>query len=733
MANNFEAIKELTTGKNTMTLTNAIMRAYGIPLDYSSVQESYDKALEYAKTNAKAYIGQPISVGDTLYIVADAANGYLKEVGSKPEGDNGSIVVGEDGKVAMYGFTAAEKATLPRKKSDGTLEWVPIDAIVTGDGNEKTRVVAAADSDITVTENYNSETDTYTYTLDVNFPAIPEYSITKEESTDKVTYKLTKDGEAVGEAIEVHKAYDDTALAGRVSEAEAEIASQGSRLSTVEGKVDGFFAAVENPDDVIDTLAEINKYIADDKDGASAMAQSIQANATAIETLNGSGTGSIQNKISVAISAQAAEDVNTYATKTALEAVSATANAAAVKTEVEAALADKADATALANYFTKSETYSKETINEMISEITGGTVDPENNVAALKARVDAHEAESAASFAAIERKNAAQDTSISANAEAIAAINNETTGVYARAVEAAGQAAQGMVNGLANTVNPKISQNTSDIAAANSQIEGINSNITTISGKVGTLETKVSTLESGLAGEIGAREALGETVAQHGTDITGLKTATQEISAAVAANTSNFANYSKTNEVAKMISDAIGEIDYKAITDAIAANTEAISTEASRADTEEKRLAGLIQGNTNAINENSAELARINGVLVAALENDQEGLDSIKELAAWVAEHETEVLPVIEANTTAIATLNGTGDGSVAKAIADAIAEIPAVPVATVQAAGLVKASDEVTVAADGKMEIGYISTDKLVAGNEVWVLNGGNSGVVTQ
>lgn len=42
------------------------------------------------------------------------------------------------------------------------------------------------------------------------------------------------------------------------------------------------------------------------------------------------------------------------------------------------------------------------------------------------------------------------------------------------------------------------------------------------------------------------------------------------------------------------------------------------------------------------ISENAAEIVKINTTLAAALENEGEGLDSIKELAAWIEEHGTE-------------------------------------------------------------------------------------------
>jgi hypothetical protein len=121
MAKNYTEILALAN-KNNMGLSNTIKRDYGIPLDYSSVQESYEKALEYAQSSTLAYIGQPISVGDVLYVVTTPENGYLKQVGVKPVGDEKSIEVSEEGVVSIYGFEAAEGATLPQKQADGTIK-----------------------------------------------------------------------------------------------------------------------------------------------------------------------------------------------------------------------------------------------------------------------------------------------------------------------------------------------------------------------------------------------------------------------------------------------------------------------------------------------------------------------------------------------------------------------------------------------------------------------------------
>ena len=735
MANNYSEIAALTNGKNTMTLTNSIMRAYGIPLDYSSVQETYAKALDYAQNNAKAYIGQLITVEDVLYVVTDAANGYLKPVATKQEGDNKSITVDEDGVVSLYGFKAADTGKLPRKKSDGTIEWVAIDAIVTGDGNEKTRVVAADGSDITVTPVYDSVNDCYTYTLDVRLPAIPAYSITKEVGTGKTTYQVTKDGEAIGEAIVVPDAYNDTALAGRVSSAEAAVADQGGRLTAIEGKVNTFLEAADASEAAIDTLKEIQQYIANDTTGASGMLESIQANTQAIETLNGTGNGSVKQAVDSAIATQAAADAAMYATQETVNAVSAKANAAAVKSEVDTALAGKADAAALENFYQKSDLYTKQEIANLLNNVTGGS---QVTAAALKDQLDNHAASAAESFAAINKKNGEQDTAIeenadaiAANADAIAAIVASGTGIYDRAVAAAAADAATQVGALAEGA---VKQNTSDISALNNQVSGINNNVTAIGTKVGTLETKTGTLETNLATEIGAREELGRTVATHGTDITDVKGRLTTVEAAAAANTAKFKDYSTTAQVETMIEDAVADIDHTALETGISDNAKAITAEVNRAKAREDEIAGLVSANTTNIGKNASAIAALETTLNAAIENeDGEALNSIKELAAWVSEHESEVLPSIQANTKAIETLNGTGAGSVKKTVDDAIAAIPKTPVATGTVAGIVKESNEVTVTADGVMGIGQVSTDKLVQGNDTLVLNGGNASVVAQ
>lgn len=252
MANNYESIHAIANSNN-MGLSNTIKRDYGIPLDYSSVQESYEAALNYAKNSTLAYIGQPIAVGDTLYIVTDESAGYLKAVGTKPIGDESSISITDDGLISIKGFSAADNLTLPHKNSAGAIEWVPISSLVTNeDNNTKTTILTEENSAIDITCNYDNITDTYTYTLDVT---LPEYTIKKTSDTanKQVKYNFQKNGSNVADCeIIVPDAYDDSSIVSRIAAVETNLNNkvEQSTLDTnyynktiIDGKLDAITGA----------------------------------------------------------------------------------------------------------------------------------------------------------------------------------------------------------------------------------------------------------------------------------------------------------------------------------------------------------------------------------------------------------------------------------------------------------------------------------------------------------
>lgn len=85
--------------------------------------------------------------------------------------------------------------------------------------------------------------------------------------------------------------YDDTAVKGLISAETTRATGVEQGLDARLQEVETFFTAVDNTEDVIDTLTEIVSYIESDKSGASTMAGNIQANTNAIAAINNEETG----------------------------------------------------------------------------------------------------------------------------------------------------------------------------------------------------------------------------------------------------------------------------------------------------------------------------------------------------------------------------------------------------------------------------------------------------------
>ncbi len=105
------------------------------PLDARSYFETLTEAQAAATTAGEAgsstttyYYGQTLVVVEsgvaTLYVIQPDKT--LKAAGSAVLGDGKSISI-VDGTVSLVGFDAAETGAQPRKKSDGTIEWIKPD------------------------------------------------------------------------------------------------------------------------------------------------------------------------------------------------------------------------------------------------------------------------------------------------------------------------------------------------------------------------------------------------------------------------------------------------------------------------------------------------------------------------------------------------------------------------------------------------------------------------------
>lgn len=279
--------KDLQVGDKLMSFGKAFSRLNGQPLDNSAIWYSKEAADEYALTG-KAYVGQPIAVIDetagktTLYVVG--ANG-LEMVGSLPDGMSLEL---HEGKVQLKGFDEAEAGAQLRKNADGELEWfVPstetVDGLQSTVGGLKTDVENAQKAiedleGLVGTEPVADQIDVKIEELDLanTYEAKGAAADVKAEIEEVIGE--VAEGKTVIEMIQDAQAaatYDDTELAGRVTEVEGKAESLQTQINTI----------MNNPDTegVINSIEEFTQYITEHGQIADGFRKDIDDNKKAIE------------------------------------------------------------------------------------------------------------------------------------------------------------------------------------------------------------------------------------------------------------------------------------------------------------------------------------------------------------------------------------------------------------------------------------------------------------------
>ncbi len=296
MANNFDKILELVNAGNNMGLSNTIKRDYGIPLDYTSVQESYDAAVVYAATSTLAYVGQTVAVGGKLYIISDVANGthtvgegeaaknydnYLAEVGSKTEGDGNTIEL--DGQtLKLAGLTGLDNSkTYVPSLVNGKLIWAEPDTS-TAEGQQA--AISALEARATTLETVvNGKAESSEGAGDAVEGLVAKVATTTQAIADEVTareaaigVKASEGVEATGVYAEIAAAlkeakeyadaqdadtvYDDTKVKEDIAQNAADISALTGNVYTkaeIDGKVDTINDAIEG---VNNTIAGITHF-----------------------------------------------------------------------------------------------------------------------------------------------------------------------------------------------------------------------------------------------------------------------------------------------------------------------------------------------------------------------------------------------------------------------------------------------------------------------------------------
>jgi len=227
------------------------------PLDNSSVWQSLAAAQNYAQTDPTAYVGQILSVVNytpavtdeegtvttpsqstvEVYYIKDEA-GALEPVGTSPVGDEGTIAVAEDGTVSLYGIAGlaltredengeSVNITYQPLYVNGKLTWVePSATTVEGLATEieglKTRIsaleTAVGDAEGGLVKDVADHGDA--------IEAINEKI--GEVAEDKTVVQMIADAQSAA-------TYDDTELAGRVTDVENEIGTASAEGVTATG------------------------------------------------------------------------------------------------------------------------------------------------------------------------------------------------------------------------------------------------------------------------------------------------------------------------------------------------------------------------------------------------------------------------------------------------------------------------------------------------------------------
>ena len=811
---------------------NSYQRKSAVPLDYFSLFNTKAEAVAYAASNPVSYVGQVISyIDDTdngkvkVCVIADTA-GTLREVGTKPVGDGKSITVNEEGIVSILGADSANSLTLPRMKEDKSgIEWVPVSAIVKGDGNDNTTYEITAltktsgEGDAQVTETYGIKVKTLFNDTEVEGGeftiAFDVYTKTEVDAAIKVVADKVgvpaegdTDTKTLYERIaaEIKRATDaESALSDRIG-----VAKDGDAAATgVYAYVDGVVEALVNGVDAekIDSLNELIAWV----EAHPAIVEELDERLDKVEGIL-EGIGGEGEKETVV------EYVGDYVTN---------ALGAYTNTETLTGLLDgKADDADLANYYTKEEAdgkyavaadvekdYAKKattlndygitdayTKNEVDAKIgtpgvpaqgeegKEGYVAPVEGTgvfantyskAELNALLDKIEGGSTESAASVARQLDEYKTSNNQRVKNVEDkvgndVNGEeaATGLFLEVDQAREQADRGVANAATAQGAAEAAQGAADAAqgTANEALGKANTNANDIltlkgivngNGEAGTdgLVKRLAALEAEVGEVTESRiDALEGVTGQHTKDIAANTNALTVLNTnTIPALEQAIANEAKAREDAdKAIHDKIGVVtEGKTVVDMInavagtidftpyaktedVANTyatiAALEAEAKRADEAEKKIAGDLASEIAradaAEKANATAIAALDATLKAALENDGEGLDSIKELAVWIEEHETDVIPVVNKNKEDIAALtlrvaaNETAVGTTLPgAIADALAAAKKYTDDT-----MVKADGVTIENNEGTFAVKAISTDLLVQGDLELILNGGNA-----
>ena len=733
----------------------SIKRGNPLPLDADSIFESYS-ALETYAADVLAYPGQIVAVVEEnatgIYYLDQ--NLAIQPVGVVPSGDSKTIEVTTNGMISLLGAASAENGTIPMIE-EGVLTWKTLEDIGAGDGNDNTTYeFNFASEKITITPKENGIAQT-AIELDLSsFVTADELAEELGKLTDNDTTYSVAEGEKVLKL-------NDTVFSTEIG-----LKHENGKISLtgIGGEV---IAEFSDADFVKDSVLEDVEYNAE-----------TQKIVFTWKTIDG------ETKID---EVSVADFVQTYTAGAGLE-LSGNEFAVKVDSESEAFLSVGANGVKLAGVQTAIDAAKQAAIDDAATKYatTGALTELET---AIDGRLDVLEAidhtllatkaelepiATAASNAetAVGNLESRFDEIVAVGGEPNAInkiqVNGKELTITEKTVNIEVPTALSSLEGwttLDERITAAKTQADAGVTAAATAQSTADNNAT----EIGKHETRIAGLEEAKNTQAGEIAALQQADATHTGEYNTLKgivdnhaetlakkadqTAVDGLLTRVAANETAISTLNDTTlpalktelntEIGKKANagDVYTKTEIGLITEGktLVEMIEAAKSDASYDDTE---VRGLITAEaeraTAAEGLLSDRIAKAEAFLSEANLDAEDGsnnvIDTLKEIQSYIAEDKTGasgMLASIQANTTAIETINSATEGILVKAQKYTDDQIAAIPVAG-SALGLVKSSEndnEVKVDEDGIMSVNRVSTDKLYIeeGSEL-ILNGGNA-----
>lgn len=262
-------------------------------------------------TGLEAYIGEKVQDTDTQYkLEADAKDGHKFYLYSKAKGDE------------AFGTTPVSTITIPEKvytlvtgTANGTVKFNGKDVAVKGLGSAAYTNSTAYDTK-GAAQTAEDNAKAYADGKDTAIAAAKKAGTDAQDAVNALSGKVgtVPKNKTVVEMIsdaQTAATYNDTEVKAGIK-ANADAITKLNGTSAVEGSVDkkvadaiNEFATKVSDDQTVNTFKELIDYAADHKDEYSTLSGEVQANKTAIATLNGKDTdaGSVAKTVKDAVDA----------------------------------------------------------------------------------------------------------------------------------------------------------------------------------------------------------------------------------------------------------------------------------------------------------------------------------------------------------------------------------------------------------------------------------------------